>query len=315
MNLSTAPNDASLPRVCATTFNPVAGSAPAERLFRRRSQRRAGTLTRSRSRRADRPPGWRMARPWPRKHGLAPTSDFDAVRLLAIRVMNPFQRFKNMLGARRPADQKSTAYGPVLRTGIQLPQTVPAGGVMFPRPTLIRWNADCREIRINPRGHTKRPPPQGWRFWGGAAGVFRRGLPTLIGRLFISIKIATPMYATDSQFRIIQNEGTGRALGPAWRLLPTQSPTLPTVSRRQKLPASPKTPCCAWTRRGTSLLCKHFSDPEIDPIQRLHPDCVKNEGSLLNSTRTTSKIGLPTPRKGIGSEWRFIPPPSGAVAH
>ena len=58
----------------------------------------------------------RMARRVAQKHGLAPTSDFDAVRLLRAEGIDPFQR-SNMLELVVPQDKQST--GTALQKGIR----------------------------------------------------------------------------------------------------------------------------------------------------------------------------------------------------
>jgi capsular polysaccharide transport system permease protein len=86
-------------------------------------------------------------------------------------------------------------------------------------------------------------------------------------------KIATPMYATDSQFLIIQNEGTG-GLGPLGGLLPTQfansADSIATQSYLQSKDAMLR------LDRDVGFM-KHFSNPEIDPIQRMNPDASNEE--------------------------------------
>lgn len=59
----------------------------------------------------------RMARRVAQKHGLAPTSDFDAVRLLRAKGIDPFQR-NNMLELVMPdGEQKSAANVPAQQSG------------------------------------------------------------------------------------------------------------------------------------------------------------------------------------------------------
>lgn len=74
--------------------------------------------------------------------------------------------------------------------------------------------------------------------------AFFVGLPTIMGGYYF-YNIATPMYATDSQFLIIQNEGTG-GLGPLAGCCRRNLPTPPIVSRH-KATFSQKTRCCGWT--------------------------------------------------------------------
>ena len=86
----------------------------------------------------------RMARRVAQKHGLAPTSDFDAVRLLRARGIDPFKR-ANMLEVL--PQNSSKALAPTGDDGAALPQTVPAGqgrSCQPPRARPRRHRAACR---------------------------------------------------------------------------------------------------------------------------------------------------------------------------
>ena len=210
----------------------------------------------------------RMARRVAQKHGLAPTSDFDAVRLLRDQGIDPFQR-SNMLELVVPQDQKSTGTA-LSKNRIQLPQTVPAGGRNVPSTDVNPMERRMREISDIQRDITKRRRRKMALL--AVRLAFFVGLPTLMGGYYF-YKIATPMYATDSQFLIIQNEGTG-GLGPLGGLLPTQfansADSIATQSYLQSKDAMLR------LDRDVGFM-QHFSDPEIDPIQRMHPDASNEE--------------------------------------
>jgi len=210
----------------------------------------------------------RMARRVAQKHGLAPTSDFDAVRLLRAEGIDPFQR-SNMLELVVPQDKQST--GTALQKGrIQLPQTVPAGGRNLPSTDVNPMERRMREISDIQRDITKRRRRKMALLMVRLA--FFVGLPTIMGGYYF-YNIATPMYATDSQFLIIQNEGTG-GLGPLGGLLPTQfansADSIATQSYLQSKDAMLR------LDRDVGFM-KHFSDPAIDPIQRMNPDASNEE--------------------------------------
>ncbi|WP_407473857.1 capsule biosynthesis protein [Sulfitobacter sp. PM12] len=210
----------------------------------------------------------RMARRVAQKHGLAPTSDFDAVRLLRAEGIDPFQR-SNMLELVVPQDKQST--GTALQKGrIQLPQTVPAGGRNLPSTDVNPMERRMREISDIQRDITKRRRRKMGLLMVRLA--FFVGLPTIMGGYYF-YNIATPMYATDSQFLIIQNEGTG-GLGPLGGLLPTQfansADSIATQSYLQSKDAMLR------LDRDVGFM-KHFSDPAIDPIQRMSPDASNEE--------------------------------------
>ncbi|MGR3517803.1 capsule biosynthesis protein [Sulfitobacter pontiacus] len=210
----------------------------------------------------------RMARRVAQKHGLAPTSDFDAVRLLRAEGIDPFQR-SNMLELVVPQDKQST--GTALQKGrIQLPQTVAAGGRNLPSTDVNPMERRMREISDIQRDITKRRRRKMGLLMVRLA--FFVGLPTIMGGYYF-YNIATPMYATDSQFLIIQNEGTG-GLGPLGGLLPTQfansADSIATQSYLQSKDAMLR------LDRDVGFM-KHFSDPAIDPIQRMNPDASNEE--------------------------------------
>ena len=210
----------------------------------------------------------RMARRVAQKHGLAPTSDFDAVRLLRAEGIDPFQR-SNMLELVVPQDKQST--GTALQKGrIQLPQTVPAGGRNLPSTDVNPMERRMREISDIQRDITKRRRRKMGLLMVRLA--FFVGLPTIMGGYYF-YNIATPMYATDSQFLIIQNEGTG-GLGPLGGLLPTQfansADSIATQSYLQSKDAMLR------LDRDVGFM-KHFSDPAIDPIQRMNPGASNEE--------------------------------------
>ncbi len=210
----------------------------------------------------------RMARRVAQKHGLAPTSDFDAVRLLRDQGIDPFQR-SNMLELVVPQDQKSTGTA-LSKNRIQLPQTIPTGGRNVPSTDVKPMERRMREISDIQRDITKRRRRKMALL--AVRLAFFVGLPTVMGGYYF-YKIATPMYATDSQFLIIQNEGTG-GLGPLGGLLPTQfansADSIATQSYLQSKDAMLR------LDRDVGFM-KHFSNPEIDPIQRMNPDASNEE--------------------------------------
>ncbi len=198
----------------------------------------------------------RMARRVAQKHGLAPTSDFDAVRLLRAQGIDPFQR-SNMLELVVPQTQGEAGR-------VQLPQTVPAGGTRLPSTEVSPAERRAREITEIQRDISRRR---------------RRRLGLLMVRLAFFVllptfaagyyfyRIATPMYATTSQFLIIQNEGSAGA-SPFGGILPTQFANSADSIATQAFLQSKD----AMLRLDQDVGFKdHFSDPAIDPIQRLEP--------------------------------------------
>jgi capsular polysaccharide transport system permease protein len=211
----------------------------------------------------------RMARRVAQKHGLAPTSDFDAVRLLRAEGIDPFQR-SNMLELVVPQGGDSAAANGSSQGRIQLPQTVPAGGRNMPSTEVNPMERRMREISDIQADITRR------RRRKMALLVVRLlffvGLPTIMGGYYF-YKIATPMYATESQFLIIQNEGSG-GLGPLGGLLPTQfANSADSIATQSYLQSKD-----AMLRLDRDVgFVSHFSQPDIDPIQRMDPEASNEE--------------------------------------
>ena len=239
----------------------------------------------------------RMARRVAQKHGLAPTSDFDAVRLLRAKGIDPFQR-SNMLELVVPQDGDTGATAqpnlPATRSRsgearVQLPQTMPAGGRGVPSTEVSPAERRQREISDIQRDISRRRRKKGALLLVRLA--FFVMLPTIMAGYYF-YKIATPMYATDSQFLIIQNEGGGGA-SPFGGLLPTQfansADSIATQAYLQSKDAMLRLDEDAGFRA-------HFSDTTIDPIQRLTEDPTNEEA--YKAYKKNVKIGY-DPTEGV----------------
>ncbi len=213
----------------------------------------------------------RMARRAAQKYGLAPTSDYDAVRQLRTRGIDPFQR-TNMLELVVPGEGTSGKGGssatqplmpqdPTLEP-INLPQTMPAGGNMPAHPPEISpAERRAQEITQIQRDIAKRRRRKlALLFTRLAFFVF---LPTiLVGYYYYAI--ATPMYATKSEFLILKAESTGGAMGGL--LSGTQFATNQDAIAVQSYLTSKD----AMLRLDADVgFNAHFTNPEIDAIQRL----------------------------------------------
>ena len=244
----------------------------------------------------------RMARRVAQKHGLPATSDFDAVRLLRAKGIDPFQR-SNMLelvvpqagGAQHeggPGDALATL--PAVAGGagsgrVQLPQTVPAGGSKLPSTEVSPMERRTREISDIQRDISRRRRKKmGLLIVRLAFFVI---LPTIFAGYYF-YKVATPMYATDSQFLIIQNEGGGGP-SPFGGLLPTQfansADSIATQAYLQSKDAMLRLD-------GDAGFKDHFADEEIDPIQRLTENPTNEEAYKLYKKNV--KIGY-DPTEGV----------------
>ncbi len=211
----------------------------------------------------------RMARRVAQKHGLAVTSDFDAVRQLRAAGIDPFQRSNilELVLPTNPHDNVGIGPGEVAPQGrIQLPQTVPQG----PRnlPSIERASpADRRATEI-------------MKIQQDIARRRRRKLALLMARLFVFVflptlfvgwyfyAMATPMYGTKSEFTIQKADSTGgAALGGLF-----QGTTMATQQDSTTV-QSYLTSRAAMARLDAEHgFREHFSAPGIDAIQRLAPD-------------------------------------------
>jgi capsular polysaccharide transport system permease protein len=244
----------------------------------------------------------RMARRVAQKHGLAPTSDFDAVRMLRAKGIDPFQP-SNTLELVVPQGRGEQHEGGAPDAMAQLPaQQGGAGGGRVPLPqTMPVKKQSLPSTDVNPAERRSGEVAQIQR---DIATRRRRKLGLLLVRLafFIMLptllagyyfyKVATPMYATESSFLIIQNEGSGGA-GPLGGLLPTQFATSTDAIAVQGYLQSKD----AMLRLDADLGFKsHFKEADVDPIQRLSENATNEEAYKLY--KKNIKIGY-DPTEGM----------------
>jgi capsular polysaccharide transport system permease protein len=147
----------------------------------------------------------RMARRIAQKHGLAVTSDFDAVRQLRARGIDPFKR-SNVLELVVPTDEASVpvAEGAKAEAAnrVQLPQTMKLGKANLPSTERMA-PADRRanEIMQIQRDMAKRRRKKSVMLLTRLA--FFVMIPTILVGYYFNF-VATPMYATKSEFVIQQ---------------------------------------------------------------------------------------------------------------
>ncbi len=221
----------------------------------------------------------RMARRMAQKHGLAPTSDFDAVRLLRAKGIDPFQRANILeLVSARPRTRLEAPIQPGERPEkgkIQLPQTVgrtadPAVDRISARP--IDGGQEIMEIQRDIGRRRRRK----------VALLLSRlmafvMLPTIIVG-FYYYAIATPMYSTKSEFLILTADGSGGGAGGLGGLLPSQFATGQDAIATQSYLQSKD----AMLRLDRDVGFRaHFSQPHIDALQRLTPDASNEKAHKL----------------------------------
>ncbi|MBR9893925.1 capsule biosynthesis protein [bacterium] len=231
----------------------------------------------------------RMARRVAQKHGLAPTSDFDAVRLLRARGIDPFQR-ANMLelvvpeaggagGAGAvPPGAAAPGQPPAQRPDgkVQLPQTVPAGGNKIQLPsTETASPAERRAAEISKIQQELAARRRKRLMLLLTRLAFFVLLPTLIAGYYFYV-VATPMYATKSEFLILKAENSGSSMGSLFS--GTQFATNQDAIAVQSYLLSKD----AMLRLdGDEGFKAHYEQDWIDPIQRLDPGASNEEAYKL----------------------------------
>lgn len=243
----------------------------------------------------------RLARRMAQKHGIEATSDFDAVRLLRRAGIDPFDRTNILQMVRPSAGSTDAAAGdPTTRalarldgagadTRVQLPQTVKPG--QLPSPEVFTEDHRAREIIRIQRDIAKRR--QRKLLLLAVRLAFFVFLPTLIAGYYY-YAVATPLYATKSEFVIQKADGlTTGSSGMSGLLSGTQFATNQDAITVQSYLTSRD----AMQRLDQDLHFKdHFSTPELDPIQGLEPDA-SNERAYKIYKRNV-KIGY-DPSEGI----------------
>ncbi|MCV2894036.1 capsule biosynthesis protein [Lentibacter sp. XHP0401] len=233
----------------------------------------------------------RMARRMAQKHGLAPISDFDAVRQLRLQGIDPFQA-SNMLELVVPGkDASEEEMGTVLpgMGKIQLPQTVRPAADQLPQTEVYTADRRAQEITSIQRDIARRRRKRLVLLIARlSAFVF---LPTILAGWYY-YAIATPMFSTKSEF-LIQSADGGAGGGPLSGLIPSQLAN----SQESIAVQSYLTSKDAMIRLDEELGYKrHFSQDAIDAIQRLDPDATNEAAHKVY--KKNIKIGY-DPTEGV----------------
>ena len=207
----------------------------------------------------------RVARRLAHRYGLSPSSDAEAVQLLRARGIDPLER-KNLLALVAPEQIEAREPG--------LPQTVPDPRSRLPdAPKPHRTeepNDPLLEVAEIQRDIVRRRRRRLWMLLARLAAFVL--LPTAIAGYYF-YAVATPMYATKSEFVIQQADGaqsgglagmlTGGGLGGNQDSITVQS----YLQSRESM-----------IRLEDDIGFKeHFSQPSIDPLQRLDPEATMEE--------------------------------------
>ncbi|MDR9427962.1 MAG: capsule biosynthesis protein, partial [Salibaculum sp.] len=235
----------------------------------------------------------RMARRVAHKCGLAVTSDFDAVRQLRKRGIDPFQR-NNVLELVTPGNKQTnkptdkTAEGRAWSApdGVRLPQTVSQKSNLPASEKEAPSGLDQRagEIRAMQRDIARRRRRKLFALFARLAAFVL--LPTLAMGWYFFV-IATPMYATHSEFVIQQAEAQGSS-GFGGLFQGTGLATQSEAVNAQAFLTSREAMLRLDADHGFKA---HFQTSEIDAIQRLEPDATNEDAeadrqeALSNLTR------------------------------
>lgn len=231
----------------------------------------------------------RMARRVAQKHNLPATSDFEAVRLLRQQGIDPFQR-SNMLELVVPRSDESADSGAAAKDRVQLPQTVPVQRQILPSTELSPAEQREQEITAIQRDIVNRR---------------RKKMALLLTRLFFFVAIptavvgwyfyamATPMYATKSEFLILKADNAGGGTGLGSLLSGTQFATSQDSIAVQSYLQSKDAMLRLDEDEGFKA---HFAQPWIDPIQRLAENASNEQAYKLYSKDV--KIGY-DPTEGV----------------
>jgi capsular polysaccharide transport system permease protein len=237
----------------------------------------------------------RMARRVAQKHGIEAASDFEAVRLLRRRGIDPFQHTGVLdLVASQPdrADAaRSMALaridGPGADARVQLPQTV-RPGANLPSAEPMTEDRRAREIVAMQRDIVRRRRRRVVLLFTRLA--FFVMLPTLLAGYYY-FAMATKLYATRAEFVIQQADQPGGGLGGLFSGtgMATSQDSITVQSYLQSRDA--------MLRLDAELGFKaHFSQDNIDPLQRLEPGATNEKAYKLY--RRNVKIAY-DPTEGI----------------
>lgn len=210
----------------------------------------------------------RMARRLAQKHGLPATSDFDAVRLLRQAGIDPLQRSSvlELVSSDDEGEPSATSRAltvPPKGDGVQLPQTIKP--IKLPSTEVRVEEAHLVEVgRIQRDMAARRRRKMSLLM---ARLFFFVTLPTMIAAYYYYV-VATPLYSSRTEFVIQQSEPAAQAgLGSLFG--GTQFATSQDSIAVQGYLQSPEAMGRLNEDQGFRA---HYSDPSVDPIQRLAPD-------------------------------------------
>ncbi|UWQ50817.1 capsule biosynthesis protein [Leisingera caerulea] len=229
----------------------------------------------------------RLARRMAQKHNLDATSDFEAVRMLRERGIDPFAR-ANLLELVVPQNKAQPAGAPQAPGSVQLPQTVPAAKTNLPSAELSPAERRNREIQEIQRDIARRRRRKLSLL--AARLAFFVVLPTLAAGFYF-YSVATPMYSSKSEFLVLKADSAAGGVGGL--LSGTQFATSQDSIAVQSYLMSKEAMLRLDREAGFKA---HFTQDWLDPIQRLE-SAPTNEEAYATYSRNV-KIGY-DPTEGV----------------
>ncbi|WP_108721652.1 capsule biosynthesis protein [Neptunicoccus sediminis] len=240
----------------------------------------------------------RIARRLAQRHNLSPTSDLDAVRLLRRQGIDPFGR-QDMASVLTPVDGADEP-GP----GVALPATVRKSAISDHKPQVIDDDSREQEVRKIQRDLVKRRRKRlGILFIKLACYVF---LPTLLAGYYF-YKVATPMYATYTEF-VIQSADAPGATGASGLFSGSPLETVTDSITVQGYLTSRDAMLRLDEDPGFRQL---FQDESIDVLQRLEADATNEDAYKVYKKRVI--IGF-DPTEGVIKMEVIAPSPEASKA-
>ncbi len=210
----------------------------------------------------------RMARRVAQKHGLTVASDIDAIYQLRAAGIDPFQR--NSVLELVTADDDKEKQG---QPRVQLPEKVQKGGNAVSKAAPQTGSRQLAEVAAIQRDIARRRRRKLFLLFTRLS--FFVFLPTfMVGWYYFTM--ATPMFATKSEIVIQQAQSQQAAPGLSSLFQGTSMATQQDSIAVQSYLASREAMLRLDADHGFKA---HFSDPEIDEIQRL-PDDATNEDAF-----------------------------------
>ncbi|MGO4854363.1 capsule biosynthesis protein [Phaeovulum sp. W22_SRMD_FR3] len=253
----------------------------------------------------------RMARRVAQRHGIDATSDFEAVKLLRRRGIDPFDRNQVLQIGQADDDDAPAQTGTAIArmdgkgadTRVQLPQTTRQGKNLPAKPAPMDEGSRAAEIIRMQRDIAKRRRRK-QLLLASRLAIFVL-LPTIMAGWYFYF-IASPMYATRAEFVIQQADQTASG-GLAGLFSGTQLATSQDSITVQSYLNSREALLRLDKDQGFKA---KFSNPSLDAIQRL-PEGASNE-KAYKVYRNNVKIGY-DPTEGIIKMEVIAPDPQDSV--